>query len=216
VSLVEGQPAPAPETVLSRWRPRPTRLARLLAGLSMFGAGEGLLVGSSLGNSPWTVLGQGLAEHLGVTVGLATIAISGAVLFGWIPLRQTPGLGTILNALLIGAALDLTLSLLPGHDPLVVRTLMVPVGIAAVAVGSGLYLSSRLGPGPRDGLMTGLHRRTGRSLRVVRAVLELSVTATGIALGGTFGIGTVAFAVLIGPGVQFWVHRLGGRETQSL
>lgn len=216
VNLHAAGPAPALVSLPSRWRPGPRRLARLLVGLWIFGAGEALLVRSSLGNSPWTVLGQGVGAHLGISVGVATIAISGAVLVAWVPLRQRPGLGTILNAVLIGVALDLTLRLLPAHNMLGVRAAMVPAGIAAVAVGSGLYLTSRLGPGPRDGLMTGLHRRTGRSLRLVRALLEVGVTATGVGLGGTFGTGTVAFALLIGPGVQFWVHRLGGQETRSL
>ena len=204
------------EVELSRWVPTRARLARLLLGLWLFGSGEALLVASRLGNSPWTVLGQGLARNLGISVGVATITISGLVLCGWIPLRQRPGLGTILNALLIGVAIDVTLNWLPSQAPLAARAAMIPGGIAAVGIGSGLYLTSRLGPGPRDGLMTGLHRRTGRSLRLVRALLELTVTALGIVMGGTFGIGTVAFAILIGPCVQFWVHTLGGRETQSL
>ncbi len=171
---------------------------------------------SRLGNSPWTVLGQGVARIAGISVGLGTILISGLVLCAWIPLRQRPGLGTLLNAVLIGVAIDATLGFLPDRLPLAVRAVMIPCGVGAVALGSGLYLSSRLGPGPRDGLMTGLHRRTGRSLRLVRAVLELTVTAVGIVMGGTFGIGTIAFAVLIGPAVQFWVHTLGGRDTYSL
>lgn len=211
-----NQSAASSEVVLSRWVPAPSRLARLLVGLWLFGSGEALLVASRLGNSPWTVLGQGLDRIGGISVGVATIAISALVLCAWIPLRQRPGLGTILNALLIGVAIDVMLSLLPGGLPFSVRAAMVPGGIAAVAVGSGLYLTSRLGPGPRDGLMTGLHRRTGHSLRLVRALLELTVTAGGIVMGGTFGIGTVAFALLIGPGVQFCVHRLGGHETRSL
>jgi uncharacterized protein len=211
-----SQPAASAEGVLSRWMPTPARLLRLLIGLWLFGSGEALLIASRLGNSPWTVLGQGLARIGGVSVGVATIAISVLVLCAWIPLRQRPGIGTILNALLIGVAIDVMLSLVPGRLPFSVRAAMVPGGIAAVAVGSGLYLTSRLGPGPRDGLMTGLHRSTGHSLRLVRALLELAVTAVGIVMGGTFGIGTVAFALLIGPAVQFWVHRLGGHETQSL
>lgn len=214
--ILRNRSAASADVFLSRWVPTPSRLARLLLGLWLFGSGEALLVASRLGNSPWTVLGQGLARIGGISVGVATIAISGLVLCAWIPLRQWPGLGTILNALLIGVAIDVILSLLPGGLPFAVRAAMVPGGVAAVAVGSGLYLTSRLGPGPRDGLMTGLHRSTGHSLRLVRALLELTVTALGIVMGGTFGIGTVAFALTIGPAVQFWVHRLGGHETQSL
>jgi uncharacterized membrane protein YczE len=201
---------------LSRWRPTPARLARLLVGLWLFGTGEALLVASHLGNSPWTVLGEGFGKQTGMGVGAATIVISVAVLLAWIPLRQPPGLGTVLNALLIGVAIDVTLAILPSHLALGVRWALVPGGVALVAFASGLYLSSRFGPGPRDGLMTGLHRRTGRSLRLVRVCLELSVVAIGFALGGTVGPGTLAFALLIGPGVQFFVHRLGGTDTRSL
>jgi uncharacterized membrane protein YczE len=214
-STHRAAPRVAP-TELSRWRPSPARLAQLLLGLWVFGVGEGLLVASDLGNSPWTVFAQGLARQVGLSVGVATIVVSAVVLCAWVPLRQAPGVGTILNALLIGPAIDVTLALLPDGMPLGVRWALVPAGIALVAVGSGLYLTSRLGPGPRDGLMTGLHRRTGRSLRVVRVSIELAAVAGGFALGGVVGAGTLAFALLIGPGVQFWVHRLGGPETRSL
>jgi uncharacterized membrane protein YczE len=201
---------------LSRWRPTPARLAQLLVGLWVFGVGEALLVASELGNSPWTVLAQGLARQTGLGVGGATIVVSALVLAAWIPLRQRPGLGTILNALLIGIAIDATLAVLPDHFDLGVRWALVPIGIALVGVGSGLYLACRLGPGPRDGLMTGLHRRTGRSLRLVRVCLELSAVAVGFVLGGTVGVGTLAFALLIGPYVQFFVHLIGGTDTHSL
>jgi uncharacterized membrane protein YczE len=211
--------APAPPVIaaaVSRWRPSPARLARLLVGLSLFGAGEACLVHSDLGNSPWTVLGQGVARQTGLSVGAATIVVSAVVLCAWIPLRQAPGLGTLLNAVLIGVAIDVTLAVLPSGMPLAARASLIPAGIALVSIGSGLYLTSRLGPGPRDGLMTGLHRRTGRSLRVVRVCIELAAVACGFLLGGVVGIGTVAFALLIGPGVQLCVHALGGRDTHSL
>ncbi len=201
---------------LSRWRPTRLRLAQLLAGLWVFGAGEALLVAADLGNSPWTVLAQGFARQTGLSIGAATILISVMVLCAWIPLRQAPGLGTILNAILIGVAIDATLALLPSHIPLGVRWMLMPTGIVLVGIGSGLYLTCRLGPGPRDGLMTGLHRRTGRSLRLVRVCLELTAVAGGYALGGVVGVGTVAFAVFIGPAVQFFVHRIGGTETHAL
>ena len=199
-----------------RWRPSPARFARLMIGLVVFGAGEALLVASELGNSPWTVLAEGLAKQTGLGVGSATIAVSVVVLLLWLPLRQAPGLGTVMNALVIGLAIDGTLLLLPGGLPIGVRALLVPLGIALVGVGSGLYLTTRLGPGPRDGLMTGLHRRTGLSLRVVRAGIEISAVTIGFVLGGTVGIGTVAFALAIGPAVQAFVHALGGRDTASL
>jgi uncharacterized membrane protein YczE len=200
----------------SRWVPSPARLVQLLAGLAIFGAGEAMLVASHLGNSPWTVLAQGLGEQIGISVGAATVLVSAGVLLAWIPLRQAPGLGSICNAVLIGVALDATLALLPDHAPLGVRLAMIPAGIGLVALGSGLYLTTRLGPGPRDGLMTGLHRRTGLSLRLVRLCIEATAVVVGWALGGTVGIGTLAFAVLIGPGVQAAVFAIGGRDTARL
>ena len=201
---------------LSRWRPGPARFAKLLVGLAVFGIGEALLVASELGNSPWTVFAEGLSKQTGITVGAATVVTSALVLCVWIPLRQRPGLGTILNALLIGIAIDATLAPLPDHLPLGVRIAFVPLGIGLVGLGSGLYLTSLLGPGPRDGLMTGLHRRTGLSLRLVRACIEVSAVAVGYVLGGTVGVGTVAFALLIGPTVQAFVHAIGGRDTAAL
>src|SRR4051812_15838138 len=175
-----------------------------------------MLVASHLGNSPWTVLAQGLGEQIGISVGAATVLVSALVLLAWIPLRQSPGLGSICNAVLIGVALDATLALLPDHASLAARACMIPAGIALVSLGSGLYLTTRLGPGPRDGLMTGIHRNTGLSLRVVRAGIEATAVIAGYLLGGTVGLGTVAFAILIGPGVQAAVHALGGRDTATL
>jgi uncharacterized protein len=201
---------------LSRWRPTPARFARLMLGLSVFGAGEAMLVASDLGNSPWTVFAQGLAEQTGISIGLATVVTSGGVLLLWIPLRQRPGLGTLMNAVWIGLAIDVTLGLLPDSMPVGVRAALVPCGIGLVGLGSGFYLTSRLGPGPRDGLMTGIHRRTGLSLRLVRACIEVSAVTVGYVLGGTVGIGTVAFALLIGPAVQAGVFALGGRDTATL
>ena len=200
----------------SRWRPGPRRLARLLFGLAVFGAGEGLLVACDLGVSPWTVLAEGVALQTPLSVGIATVAISVLLLLIWVPLRQRPGLGTLLNAVLVGLAMDGTLALLPDAMPLAVRATLLPIAIGLVALGSGFYLTSLLGPGPRDGLMTGLHRRTGASLRLVRGCIEVTAVALGFALGGTVGVGTVAFALLIGPLVQLFVHRLGGRDTGAL
>ncbi|MDQ3677110.1 MAG: hypothetical protein M3401_09960 [Actinomycetota bacterium] len=186
----------------SRWRPGPKRLARLLLGLAIFGAGEALLVASDLGNAPWTVLAEGVGDHTTIGVGAATVALSLLILLAWIPLRQAPGLGTILNALLVGIALGLVLEGVSTPDELAWRYAFVGIGITLVGLGSGLYLGSRLGPGPRDGLMLGLHRRTGVSVRLARTALEVSVVAAGALLGGTAGIGTLAFALLIGPAVQ--------------
>jgi len=202
--------------MMSRWRPTPTRFARLVLGLTVFGIGEALLIASELGNSPWTVLAEGLGEQIGVAVGTATIMVSVAVILLWLPLRQPPGLGTVCNALGIGLAIDATLALVPDALPVGVRIALIPLGIAIVGLGSGLYLTSRLGPGPRDGLMTGLHRRTGVSLRLARVAIESSVVVAGYFLGGTVGVGTVAFALLIGPAVQAFVHAMGGRDTATL
>jgi uncharacterized protein len=194
----------------SLWRTDAHTLTRLLVGLWIFGTGEALLVLATLGNSPWTVLAEGAAEQAGAGIGTWTIAISFLVLLAWIPLRQRPGLGTILNAIVIGVAIAVTLELLGEPDPLGVRIALVFGAIALVGVGSGLYLTSRLGPGPRDGLMTGLHEVTGRSLRLIRTGIEVSVTIAGAALGGTVGFGTLAFALLIGPAVQLFVGLGGG------
>jgi uncharacterized protein len=201
---------------VSLWRPGPARLAKLIAGLVVFGAGEAAIVEADLGNSPWTVLAQGVAKHTPLAIGTATVVISFLVLLMWIPLRQRPGLGTILNAILIGLAIDATLPLLPETDDIGARAALLLGGIALVSLGSGLYLTTRLGPGPRDGLMTGLTRRTGRSLRLWRTIIEASALIGGWALGGVVGIGTVAFAALIGPGVQFAVQRVDRGDTRPL
>ncbi len=184
------------------WRPGPLRLAILLGGLWLFGTGEACIVSADLGNSPWTVLAQGVAEHTPLEIGAATIVISFAVLCAWIPLRQKPGLGTILNAIVVGVAIGVMVEVLPDDPSGALAWVLLAGGIALVATGGGIYLGARLGPGPRDGLMTGLHRRTGRSLRLVRTFIELSALIAGFALGGTVGVGTAAFALLIGPGVQ--------------
>lgn len=195
---------------LSLWRPSPARFARLVTGLWIFGTGEALIIASGLGNSPWTVLSQGVARQTPLAIGAATVLISFVVLLLWVPLRQRPGLGTLMNAVLVGIAIDVALLALPEPDEmaLAVRGALVAAGIAVVAVGSGLYLTCRLGPGPRDGLMSGLSRRTGRSLRLWRTLVEASALIAGVVLGGVAGIGTVAFALLIGPAVQAAVQRL--------
>ena len=142
------------------------RLAQILPGLWLFGMGEAAIVHAELGNSPWTVFAEGVALHTPLSIGGATVVISFGVLLAWIPLRQRPGIGTILNAILIGVAIDATLPWLPGPDGWLGQAAYVAAGIALVGIGSGFYLTARLGPGPRDGLMTALHRRTGRSLRL--------------------------------------------------
>ena len=198
--------AAAPTAVPSRWRASPRRLATLLVGLAVFGAGDALLVASNLGNSPWTVFAEGVSVQTPLSVGAATVLTSFALLLLWIPLRQRPGLGTVANAVVVGLAIDATLALLPDDAPLAVRWVELAGGIALVAIGSAIYLGVALGPGPRDGLMTGLHRVTGRPVSLVRAGIELSALAAGIVLRGTFGVGTIAFALLIGPAVATALH----------
>jgi uncharacterized membrane protein YczE len=185
----------------SRWRASPARLARLMAGLVLFGVGEGLVVVSELGNSPWTVFAEGVAVQTPLSIGAATVATSFAVLLLWIPLRERPGLGTIANAVVVGVVIDVVVALV-GRAPLGVRVAELLGGIALVGIGSGFYLGAALGPGPRDGLMTGLHRLTRRPIALIRGLIEVTALAVGALLGGTIGLGTVAFALLIGPAVQ--------------
>jgi uncharacterized membrane protein YczE len=202
----------------SRWRPTPWQLAQVLVGLWLFGTGEALVVASELGNSPWTVLAEGVSKHTPLSIGAATFAISVVVLLCWIPLRQWPGLGTVLNATVIGVAIDVTLALLPHLGAHGVRWAALLGGIALVGLGSGLYLTAALGPGPRDGLMTGLHARYGWPLAAVRTGIELTAVTAGFILGGTVGAGSVLFALLVGHAVSFGVRRVGphaapGRAT---
>ena len=207
---------PAPPAPLSRWRPSPRRLVLLVAGLFVFGAGEACLVASELGNSPWSVFAQGVSTRTPLSIGAATVVTSFVILLLWIPLAQRPGLGTILNAVLVGIAMDLTLLALPDELALAIRIPLIPIGIALVGIGSGLYLATALGPGPRDGLMTGLHRRTGVRVAPVRTGIELAALVVGIVLGGTFGVGTIAFALLIGPAVALGLRLAGVERADAL
>ncbi|HEU4513066.1 MAG TPA: hypothetical protein VFR87_08170 [Nocardioidaceae bacterium] len=184
------------------------RLVQLFAGLLLYGASLAFLVRAGLGLAPWDVLHQGLAERTGATVGSMVIAVSFVVLLAWIPLRQRPGFGTIANALLVGVALDLTMLVLGDVDGWVWRVLLLLAGVLLNAVATALYIGARLGPGPRDGLMTGLVRRTGGSVRVVRTSLEVGVLVAGWLLGGTVGVGTVLYAMAIGPIVHALLPRL--------
>jgi len=186
-------------------------LARLIAGLLLFGAGEALVVNATLGNSPWTVFAEGISLQTPLSVGVATVVVSFVLLLAWIPLHERPGLGTLLNAILVGIALDVVLLVLEPVS-LALRVLELLGGVALVGLGSGLYLGAALGPGPRDGLMTGLHRVTGRPIALIRALIELSALGAGALLGGTVGIGTVAFALLVGPAVAAGI-RLTTRPT---
>ena len=184
------------------------RLLQLYLGLCLYGVSMALLVRARLGVMPWDVLHQGLAPHLGWSLGTVTIVVGAVVLLGWIPLRQKPGLGTISNVVVIGLAVDAALSVLPHVDPLAARVPLALLGIGLNAVATAAYIGVHLGPGPRDGLMTGLVRRTGGSVRLVRTGIEVAVVALGFALGGTFGVATVAYALFIGPLVQPLLSRL--------
>lgn len=175
------------------------RLAQLFLGLALYGVSLAFLLRAGLGLAPWDVLHQGLAELVGATVGQMVIAVSFVVLLAWIPLRERPGFGTIANALMVGAFVDLTLLVLGDAGPWPARVGLLLAGIALNGLATALYIGASLGSGPRDGLMTGLVRRTGRSVRVVRTSLELTVLVIGWLLGGTVGIGTLLYAVAIGP-----------------
>nr|WP_203453674.1 hypothetical protein [Jiangella aurantiaca] len=188
------------------------RLSQLFAGLLLYGFSMALLLEAGLGLDPWDVLHQGIAERTGLTIGTVVIAVGVLVLLLWIPLRQRPGVGTVANALLIGLAADASIWLLPSPEPLAVRIGFMVAGVVLNAVATAAYIGARLGPGPRDGLMTGLVRRTGRSVRLVRTSIEVTVLATGWLLGGTVGAGTVVYALAIGPLVHLLLPKLQVRE----
>ncbi len=180
----------------------PRRLVQLALGLCLYGASMAMLIRGGLGLDPWDVLHFGIAIHLPWSFGVVVTVVGFLVLLAWIPLRQAPGFGTVANVLVIGAATDLTLSLLGSPDALVGRAGLMLAGVFLNGLAGALYLGAQLGPGPRDGLMTGLSRRTGLSLRLVRTTQEIAVVVVGFALGGTVGLGTVVYAVSIGPLVQ--------------
>ena len=175
------------------------RFVQLFVGLFLYGIGIALIVRGELGVAPWDVLTQGIAKQTGLNFGLITILTSGVVLLLWIPIRQKPGFGTVMNALLVGPFADLGLWLIPPGLDLWIRALLLPAGIVVLAIATGLYIGAHFGPGPRDGLMTGLHRVTGWKIWIVRTGIEVVVLAAGWLLGGNVGIGTLAFALLIGP-----------------
>ncbi len=198
------------------------RVPRLLGGLVLFGVGIALMVRANLGLAPWDVLHQGVSERTGLAIGSVTILTGVVVLLLWIPIRERPGLGTVLNVLVIGVVVDATLAVVDAPEPMWLRVAFLALGIYLFGPGSGLYIGAGLGPGPRDGLMTGLHHRFGWSIRRARTVVELSVLGVGWALGGTVGLGTVAFALGIGPLLQVTLSvfdrdgRLGRRRRARL
>jgi len=186
----------------------PRRLIQLFAGLFLYGISLAFVLRAGLGLAPWDVLHQGLAELTGASIGTMVIAASFVVLLLWIPLRQRPGFGTIANAILVGVSVDLTLLVLDDVTSWPMRTLLLVGGVLLNALATALYIGALLGPGPRDGLMTGLVRRTGRSVRLVRTTIEVTVLAAGWLLGGTVGIGTLLYAFAIGPIVHVLLPRL--------
>ena len=185
-----------------RGRRLPRRLIQLYAGLALYGVSMALMLRSTLGNMPWDVLHQGIAGRVGWSIGTVAIVVGALVLLAWIPLRQRPGLGTVSNVVVIGLAVDAALAVVPAPGSLPVRVGLLVAGVLLNAVATAAYIGVHLGPGPRDGLMTGLVRRTGRSVRLVRTSIEVAVVATGWLLGGTLGLGTVVYALAIGPLVQ--------------
>jgi uncharacterized membrane protein YczE len=184
------------------------RLVQLYAGLLLYGASMALQIRAGLGLDPWDVFHQGVSDRTGLSFGTVVIITGAVVLLLWLPLRQRPGLGTVSNVIVIGVAVDAALAVLPaaGNDVVAVAMLLAGVGLNGVA--SGAYIGAGLGPGPRDGLMTGLVARTGRSVAPVRTTIEVSVLVIGAALGGTVGLGTVLYAISIGPLVGVFLPRL--------
>jgi len=183
------------------------RITRLIVGLLLCGTGVALMIDADLGLAPWDVLHQGIAKHTGLGIGTAAIIVGFVVLLLWLPLKERYGLGTLCNVILIGLTINVLLDVLPEHPPMGVRVAFLVVGTFMFGPGSGFYIGVRLGPGPRDGLMTALAAR-GHSVRVVRTVIEVTVLVIGFALGGTVGLGTLLFAFSIGPNVHFWLERL--------
>jgi uncharacterized membrane protein YczE len=191
------------------------RWVKLLLGLACFGTGITFMKQSQLGLSPWEVLHDGLSKVSGYQLGTVSIFIGIIVLILWIPMGEKPGIGTILNILLIGIVTNLTLVIIPPASQIYLQVFWLILGLLVIGLGSALYLGSRLGAGPRDGLMMGFYRRTGRSISLVRTVLEISVLVIGRLLGGTIGIGTLAFALGIGPIIQFMFRLTGDHELAS-
>ncbi|PWV54789.1 MULTISPECIES: membrane protein YczE [Nocardiopsis] len=188
-------------------RPRLRRLAQLYLGLYLYGLSGALLIRSDLGAMPWDVLHQGLSRQTGLSIGTWSVIVGALLILLWIPLRQKAGLGTLSNVVMVGASVDLSLWLLPATDSLPVRVLLLASGVLVCAVATGLYIGVGLGPGPRDGLMTGLAAR-GLSVRLARTLIEVAVALSGFLLGGTVGVGTVVFMVTIGPLAQVFLPML--------
>ena len=188
------------------FKPKVKTLLFLILGLFLFGLGETLLLASGGGVSPWTVLAEGISIYTSYSIGWCTFWVSIAVLIFWIPLKQKPGIGTILNAIIIAVVLDVTLPYLPNPENYGFKLLQIIVGVLITGLGSGFYLVSNLGPGPRDGLMTGLQKKTGKPIALVRSTIEVFVVFLGWTLGGTAGLGTIIFALGVGPAVAIGIY----------
>ncbi len=178
------------------------RIGQLALGLFLYGMGIALMVRGAIGVPPWDVLTQGIALHTGLSFGLITVVVGALVLLLWIPIKQKPGIGTIANVLVVGPAAQFGLWVVPITDDLLPRILMFALGLAVLAIATGLYIGARMGPGPRDGLMTGIHARFGVKIWMARTAIELVVLTAGWIMGGNVGIGTLAFALLVGPMVH--------------
>ena len=190
-----------PWTAKNRWDLSFKRVLILFFGLAIFGLGDGLIIQSGLGNAPWSVLAQGISLKSGLSIGTSTLIVGSLVLALWIPLRERPGFGTLSNIIIISLFIEIATNIFPKQENIVLGVIFTLVGIAMVGIGSSLYITCGLGPGPRDGAMTGLHQRTGVRVGRVRLGLEVVVSIAGALLGGTLGLGTLLFALLIGQSV---------------
>jgi uncharacterized membrane protein YczE len=192
------------------------RLLRLVLGLSLFGIGCAVLVQAGIGLDPWTVLAEGLSMQTGIGIGWIVVILGAVVLLLWIPLRQRPGIGTVANILLVGTVMQAALAVIPPVQGFLWGVLVYLFGIALIAAASAMYIGTRFGPGPRDGLMTGLHARFGWPIWLCRLLVEGTVLLTGWLLGGTVGLGTVLFAALIGPAVHVAMDLSTRREQRAV
>lgn len=196
----------------------PRRIAQLCVGVFLYGIGIAFIIRGAIGAAPWDVLTQGISFHVPLSFGVVTVLVSILVLLLWIPIRQRPGVGTIVNALFVGPSADVGFLVIPQSDLLWLRVLFFVLGLTVLAAATGMYIGAHFGPGPRDGLMTGLHERLGWPIWVVRTALEVTVVLIGWILGGNVGVGTVAFALFIGPLCQFFMRifavRVDGGEER--
>ncbi|MFE1775386.1 YitT family protein [Streptomyces sp. NPDC059008] len=188
------------------------RLIQLYTGLTLYGVSMGLMVRADLGLEPWSVLNQGISRHTGLSIGTVTIVSGALILLLWIPLRQRPGLGTVSNVVILGVVMDATMAWVPELSGYGARIPLLAFAVLLNGAATGLYISARFGPGPRDGLMTGLHQRTGRPVRLVRTCIEVTVLAVGFLLGGSVGAGTVVYALAIGPLAQLFLRLFAIKE----